>query len=173
MVRYQGVKKMASASRSKKLKRAPKAIDEIYDEINTPKWEEVRQRTRVKPLNEDLPGKLHQPVWCVHVLFLCDLRCGLYVRVVGALRRSFGALSCVLWRKSASARVGRGGALLILFIGLGQYYCMQCARHFISVTALETHNKSKSHKRRVRDLVRAAHAERSRAYTHLIRLFFS
>eukprot|EP01108_Squamamoeba_japonica_P010256 TRINITY_DN9915_c0_g1_i1.p2 TRINITY_DN9915_c0_g1~~TRINITY_DN9915_c0_g1_i1.p2 ORF type:complete len:156 (+),score=22.78 TRINITY_DN9915_c0_g1_i1:42-470(+) len=91
MVRYQGVKKMASASRSKKLKRAPKAIDEIYDEINTPKWEEVRQRTRVKPLNEDLPG-------------------------------------------------------------LGQYYCMQCARHFISVTALETHNKSKSHKRRVRDL---------------------
>ena len=37
-------------------------------------------------------------------------------------------------------------------VGLGQYYCMQCARHFIDVRALDTHNRTKSHKRRVREL---------------------
>ena len=58
MVRYQGVKKLNSARKSKKLKRAPKAIDEIYDEITQPRTEEVRQRTIVKPLDESLPGAL-------------------------------------------------------------------------------------------------------------------
>lgn len=32
------------------------AIDEVYNEIHDPKFEEVRIRTRIKPLNEDLPG---------------------------------------------------------------------------------------------------------------------
>jgi hypothetical protein len=32
--------------------------------------------------------------------------------------------------------------------GLGQYYCTFCARHFMSQETLETHEKTKDHKRR-------------------------
>jgi hypothetical protein len=32
--------------------------------------------------------------------------------------------------------------------GLGQYYCTQCARHFIDETTLRHHTASKLHKRR-------------------------
>merc|ERR1739848_104954 len=88
MVRASGKK---DKHKPAKTGRAPKSIDEIYDEIHNPKFEEVRTRTRDKPLNEDLPG-------------------------------------------------------------LGQYYCMSCARHFINVAALDTHNKTKAHKRRVKEL---------------------
>ena len=35
--------------------------------------------------------------------------------------------------------------------GLGQYYCTPCARHFIDETTLLQHNKSRGHKRRLKD----------------------
>jgi bud site selection protein 20 len=73
------------------LHNVPKSLDEVYDEIHTPKFESVRVRTRIKPLDEELPG-------------------------------------------------------------LGQHYCMSCARHFVNPGALEEHNKTKAHKRRVKEL---------------------
>ena len=36
--------------------------------------------------------------------------------------------------------------------GLGQYYCISCARYFESVHARNTHMKSRLHKRRVKEL---------------------
>lgn len=36
--------------------------------------------------------------------------------------------------------------------GLGQYYCVQCAKYFLDNTALKGHLKGKVHKRRVKDL---------------------
>ncbi|KAI8380813.1 hypothetical protein BD560DRAFT_323812, partial [Blakeslea trispora] len=36
--------------------------------------------------------------------------------------------------------------------GLGQFYCVECARHFISENHLTEHLKSKLHKRRVKKL---------------------
>lgn len=36
--------------------------------------------------------------------------------------------------------------------GLGQHYCIHCAKYMESAVALKTHVKSKVHKRRVRDL---------------------
>eukprot|EP00730_Choanoeca_flexa_P016929 TRINITY_DN8085_c0_g1_i4.p1 TRINITY_DN8085_c0_g1~~TRINITY_DN8085_c0_g1_i4.p1 ORF type:complete len:141 (+),score=7.81 TRINITY_DN8085_c0_g1_i4:129-551(+) len=36
--------------------------------------------------------------------------------------------------------------------GLGQFYCIHCARHFIDAHALREHLKSKVHKRRVKQL---------------------
>ena len=34
--------------------------------------------------------------------------------------------------------------------GLGQYYCIHCARYFIEENALEVHYKTKEHKKRVK-----------------------
>ena len=34
--------------------------------------------------------------------------------------------------------------------GLGQYYCLPCARHFISNIAKDTHLRTKEHKKRFR-----------------------
>lgn len=82
---------MRDTYKSSKLDRAPKPIDEVYQEIHAPKFEEVRIRTRVKPLDESLPG-------------------------------------------------------------LGQFYCMSCARHFVSLAFQEEHNKTKAHKRRLKEL---------------------
>ncbi|PHZ13830.1 uncharacterized protein RHIMIDRAFT_250030 [Rhizopus microsporus ATCC 52813] len=36
--------------------------------------------------------------------------------------------------------------------GLGQHYCVECARHFISDSHLQEHLKSKLHKRRLKKL---------------------
>eukprot|EP00052_Salpingoeca_macrocollata_P000911 m.22959 g.22959 ORF g.22959 m.22959 type:complete len:158 (+) comp10964_c1_seq2:647-1120(+) len=36
--------------------------------------------------------------------------------------------------------------------GLGQFYCIHCARHFVDDVALQGHLKSSIHKRRVRQL---------------------
>lgn len=36
--------------------------------------------------------------------------------------------------------------------GLGQYYCIECAKYFESQQTLERHTKSKVHKRRLKDL---------------------
>lgn len=36
--------------------------------------------------------------------------------------------------------------------GLGQYYCIECAKYFESQSTLDSHTKSKIHKRRVRQL---------------------
>lgn len=36
--------------------------------------------------------------------------------------------------------------------GLGQYYCISCARYFESVSAKNTHMKGRLHKRRVKEL---------------------
>lgn len=36
--------------------------------------------------------------------------------------------------------------------GLGQYYCVECAKYFESTVALDRHRKSKIHKRRVKAL---------------------
>lgn len=34
--------------------------------------------------------------------------------------------------------------------GLGQFYCAECARYFISAGALRSHGRTKAHKRRVK-----------------------
>ena len=34
--------------------------------------------------------------------------------------------------------------------GLGQYYCVSCARYFISEVAMKAHVKTKEHKKRVK-----------------------
>lgn len=36
--------------------------------------------------------------------------------------------------------------------GLGQYYCINCAKYFDSVSAKNTHMKGRFHKRRVKEL---------------------
>jgi bud site selection protein 20 len=36
--------------------------------------------------------------------------------------------------------------------GLGQFYCMTCARYFVSVQMQEEHNRTKAHKRRIKEL---------------------
>ncbi|KAI8084559.1 uncharacterized protein BX664DRAFT_337259 [Halteromyces radiatus] len=36
--------------------------------------------------------------------------------------------------------------------GLGQHYCVECARHFINQDALDIHYRGKTHKRRVKKL---------------------
>nr|XP_039264624.1 zinc finger protein 593-like [Styela clava] len=36
--------------------------------------------------------------------------------------------------------------------GEGQNYCLHCARHFIDITALKSHFKTKVHKRRLKQL---------------------
>lgn len=36
--------------------------------------------------------------------------------------------------------------------GLGQHYCVECARYFINVTTLEQHTKTKKHKIRIKEL---------------------
>lgn len=36
--------------------------------------------------------------------------------------------------------------------GMGQFYCVECAKYCISQTALETHQASKLHKKRLKDL---------------------
>lgn len=46
--------------------------------------------------------------------------------------------------------------------GLGQYYCLSCAKYCISQRALDDHNESKKHKRRLKMLVTTkpySHAE--------------
>lgn len=34
--------------------------------------------------------------------------------------------------------------------GLGQFYCVECARYFVNAKALETHTRTKAHRRRVK-----------------------
>ncbi|KAI9592770.1 hypothetical protein BDF19DRAFT_388063 [Syncephalis fuscata] len=36
--------------------------------------------------------------------------------------------------------------------GLGQHYCVECSRYFVSTSAMEVHVKSKAHKKRLREL---------------------
>ncbi|KAL7747662.1 hypothetical protein RI367_006951 [Sorochytrium milnesiophthora] len=36
--------------------------------------------------------------------------------------------------------------------GLGQHYCVECAKHFIDDKTLQDHTKSKVHRRRVKEL---------------------
>eukprot|EP00128_Syssomonas_multiformis_P017962 Colp12_sorted_trinity150504_noHs@13138 len=36
--------------------------------------------------------------------------------------------------------------------GLGQHYCISCAKYFIDRAALDTHNESRPHKRRLKTL---------------------
>ena len=36
--------------------------------------------------------------------------------------------------------------------GLGQFYCIPCARYFVDLPALGDHNRGKTHKKRLRDL---------------------
>ena len=36
--------------------------------------------------------------------------------------------------------------------GLGQFYCIHCAKYFINATSLEGHKKTKDHKRQVKEL---------------------
>mmetsp|Transcript_7672 Transcript_7672/g.13361 ORF Transcript_7672/g.13361 Transcript_7672/m.13361 type:complete len:147 (+) Transcript_7672:72-512(+) len=90
MGRLAGTKRKTT-HKNLKLGRAAASIDRVYDEIHNPKFESVRLRTRIKPLNEDLPG-------------------------------------------------------------LGQFYCMSCARHFVDGNTLLIHNKTKPHQRRLKEL---------------------
>ena len=36
--------------------------------------------------------------------------------------------------------------------GLGQFYCIHCARHFSDLVSLERHKDTKAHKRRLKDV---------------------
>ena len=44
--------------------------------------------------------------------------------------------------------------------GLGQHYCLECAKYFIDSHALDAHVKSKIHRRRLRDLKEEAHTQK-------------
>ena len=43
--------------------------------------------------------------------------------------------------------------------GLGQHYCMECAKWFESAANMEAHQKGKVHKRRVKQLKEGAHTQ--------------
>ena len=45
------------------------------------------------------------------------------------------------------------GIHILIIILIGQHYCVECARHFIDVTAKEEHLRTKLHKRRVKILL--------------------
>ena len=49
--------------------------------------------------------------------------------------------------------------------GLAQYYCVHCTRYFISLAALQTHFKTKEHKKRVKTCkeIPYSHEEAERA----------
>ncbi|KAI9477434.1 hypothetical protein LPJ78_001640 [Coemansia sp. RSA 989] len=44
--------------------------------------------------------------------------------------------------------------------GLGQHYCVECAKHYIDDAALERHRRGREHKRRVRDLKVPAYTQK-------------
>ena len=49
--------------------------------------------------------------------------------------------------------------------GLGQYYCVFCARYFVEGNSLESHNKTKDHRKRVKESLIAPYTIKdSRAY---------
>jgi hypothetical protein len=43
--------------------------------------------------------------------------------------------------------------------GLGQFYCICCARHFQDEVTLSAHNKSKDHKRRLKDVAQQKYTQ--------------
>ena len=43
--------------------------------------------------------------------------------------------------------------------GLGQYYCTPCARHFMNQTILDSHMKSRPHKRRLKDVAEQQYSQ--------------
>ena len=43
--------------------------------------------------------------------------------------------------------------------GLGQFYCLQCAKHFADKLTLDQHKKSKPHKRRVKDVAQTKYTQ--------------
>ncbi|RKP24095.1 zinc finger protein, partial [Syncephalis pseudoplumigaleata] len=43
--------------------------------------------------------------------------------------------------------------------GLGQFYCIECSRYFISTSAMDVHVKSKAHKKRLRELKDAPYTQ--------------
>lgn len=43
--------------------------------------------------------------------------------------------------------------------GLGQFYCLECSRYFTCTVALHTHYKSKTHKKRLRELQQSPHSQ--------------
>ncbi|EOB13303.1 Zinc finger C2H2 protein [Nosema bombycis CQ1] len=44
--------------------------------------------------------------------------------------------------------------------GGGKFYCVECDRFFILEKALETHKKTKQHKKRVKDLKESVHTQK-------------
>lgn len=43
--------------------------------------------------------------------------------------------------------------------GLGQFYCLQCAKHFADQVNLDNHKKTKPHKRRVKDVAQQQYSQ--------------
>jgi len=43
--------------------------------------------------------------------------------------------------------------------GLGQFYCTPCARHFADQTTLDTHKRTKVHKRRLKDVAQEQYTQ--------------
>ena len=43
--------------------------------------------------------------------------------------------------------------------GLGQHYCTVCARHFHDASTLESHKRSRDHKRRLKDVVQKQYTQ--------------
>lgn len=44
--------------------------------------------------------------------------------------------------------------------GNGQSYCLECDRHFISGDVLDGHRRSRTHRRRVKEVVDIAHSQK-------------
>ncbi|KAJ2721361.1 hypothetical protein GGI07_004031 [Coemansia sp. Benny D115] len=44
--------------------------------------------------------------------------------------------------------------------GLGQHYCVECARYYIDDRTLEEHRRGREHKRRIRDLKAPAYTQK-------------
>ena len=44
--------------------------------------------------------------------------------------------------------------------GMGQFYCLQCARHFVDEQTLREHEQTKVHKRRLKDVAQEQYSQR-------------
>jgi len=43
--------------------------------------------------------------------------------------------------------------------GLGQFYCLHCAKHFADQVTLDNHKKSRPHKRRLKDVAQPKYTQ--------------
>ncbi|EME30190.1 Zinc finger protein bud20 [Galdieria sulphuraria] len=68
------------------------------------------------------------------------------------LQRHVDQIKEEIERKGVFQAITEHTAVDLELPGLGQYYCLPCDRYFVSNDALNSHYKTKAHKRRLKDL---------------------